>query len=125
MSSFHDDFRDFAFGLVRAQARLLQSGMRDDPNRVAPPDDGPEPTPFESLPFGQRLDAAEIACRRTLYRNSLIEALPEWDGYEAWLAKLVNSSISDAEVGRMAREAVVAYLQRVALRHEESLSEFT
>ena len=119
------NYFEYAVGLARAHAQLLQSGMRDDPHRVAPPEYDPERPDFESLPFGQRLDAADVACRRDLYRRALIESLPESDDYEGWLGKLLNSAVSDAEIGRRAREIVVAYLQRVALKHAEDLRDFT
>lgn len=79
---------------------------------------------FEDCSLLQQLDALEVACRNPFYDAARSEALPESDAYSQWLAQLTDSCISDAEIGRRAREIVAQYLQACALRRGDNLAEF-
>ena len=123
MNSFADDFRDFAFGLVRDQARLIQSGIADSPARVAPPEMESAPPAFGELSMSAQLDIAQTVCRRDPFLAALNEALVEHDKYHSFMRLLLDSCVPNAEVGRMAREMVLEYLQRVAVNHALDLGE--
>lgn len=79
---------------------------------------------FEDCSLLQQLDALEVACRNPFYVAARTEALPESDDYAQWLAQLTDSCISDAEIGRRAREIVAQYLQACALKRGDNLAEF-
>jgi hypothetical protein len=86
--------------------------------------DEPARPAFEDCSKLQQLDAIEIACRSPFYVGARTEALPESDEYAEFLALLTDSCISDAEIGRRAREIVAKYLQACALRRGDDLAEF-
>lgn len=72
----------------------------------------------------QQLDALEVATRHPFYINALTEALPESDDYAQFLAKLTDSCITNDEIGRLAREMALKYVEACAQRRGESLTEF-
>lgn len=123
MSSFADDFRDFAFGLVRDQARLIQSGIADSPARVAPPEFESAPPDFSELSMSAQLDIAQTVCRRDPFLSALDEVWVESDKMESFKRLLLDSCVPNADVGRMAREMALEYLQRVAVNHSQDLGE--
>ena len=69
---------------------------------------------FEDLPRSRQLRIAERLTRQGDYRAALVEALPESDGYDGPLRLAVDADVSDAEIGRTARELIFAYLADVA-----------
>lgn len=119
MAAVHSTLFDFAAELTRSHAAFL----RDDPGRVAPPEYAAAPA-FEDLPRCRQLDIAETICRRPSYHSALIEALPESDGYDGWLDATIDLNVSDAEIGRRARQLILDYLARVAaVRGDECAEE--
>ncbi|HEX5419643.1 MAG TPA: hypothetical protein VFY39_06565 [Gammaproteobacteria bacterium] len=115
----HSTLFDFAADLTRSHA----ASLRDDPARVAPPEYGPAGPGFEELPRPEQLDIAETICRRPTYRDALAEAMPESKGYDGWLKLIVDARVSDSEIGRVARELILAYLGRVAAGLGDDLAE--
>ena len=113
---------DFAANLVRTHAALA---LRDRP--LDPPDypEVLEAPAFEELPRSQQLRIAERLSRQAVYRAALLEALPESDGYDGLLKLAVDADVSDAEIGRTARELVLAYLQDVGEFRGENLAEIS
>ena len=113
---------DFAANLVRTHAALA---LRDRP--LDPPDypEVLEAPAFEELPRSQQLRIAERLSRQPVYRAALFEALPESDGYDGLLKLAVDADVSDAEIGRTARELVLAYLQDVGEFRGENLAEIS
>jgi hypothetical protein len=99
----------------------LRMSIRDDPQRTAPPEVSPEVRDFNDLPLMQRLDSVQRAIKRPVYKLALVEALGESDEYPTWLAQLVDSTVSDADVGRSARDIVCAYIAEVAQRRRDRL----
>ena len=81
-------------------------------------------TDYLDLPLARQLDAIEMACRRVTYQRARAEALPESNDYAQWLQQLTDSCVSDAEVGRRAREIVAHYMQDVAVLSGEDLVDF-
>jgi hypothetical protein len=49
-----------------------------------------------------------------VYKMALCESIPESDDYPAWLMKLIDPRVSDAEIGALAREMACAYVEEVA-----------
>lgn len=96
----------------------------DSPTRVGAPHHGPDPIPFEDYAMSEQLDAADIACRRERYAQARRDALPESDRYEAWLAKLMESSESVEDIVREARQIVLEQLQSCAELQGEDLIDF-
>ena len=111
---------DFAASLVRTHAALA---LRDRP--LDPPDypEVLEAPAFEELPRSQQLRIAERLSRQAPYRAALLEALPESDGYDGLLKLAVDADVSDAEIGRTARELILQYVAGVAAFRGEDLSE--
>lgn len=111
---------DFAANLVRTHAALV---LRDRP--LDPPDyqDEPELPAFEDLPRSRQLRIAERLTRQAPYRAALVEALPESDGYDGLLTLAVDADVSDAEIGRTARELILAYLADVGAVRGDELTE--
>lgn len=107
----------FAAGLVRTHAAAAFRERPIDPPELA---SGPA---FEDLPRREQLTIAETACARPAYRQALEEALPESDGYDGWLEATINVNVSDAEIGRRARELILEYLSRVAAVRGDDLAE--
>jgi hypothetical protein len=95
--------------------------ITDSPARTAPPEYGPERHDFNDLPLRDRLDAVSETIQRPIYKAALQEALCESDQYETWLRQLLDSSVSNADVGRAAREIVCAYIAEVAGHREEEI----
>lgn len=118
MAAVHSTLFDFAAELTRSHAAFL----RDDPCRVAPPEYTAGPA-FEDLPRREQLNIAETVCRLPSYRSALTEALPESDGYDGWLSAIVDVNVSDAEIGRRARQLILGYLGRVAAARGDELAE--
>ena len=113
---------DFAAHLVRAHAALA---LRD---RALDPLDCPEvieAPAFEELPRSEQLRIAERLSRQATYRAALVEALPESDGYDGLLKLAVDADVSDAEIGRTARELILGYLQDVGEFRGENLAEIS
>jgi len=86
--------------------------IKDNPQRVGAPDwdarfDHPH---FDELPLRERLDILQ----EPGYRLAVQEALFTSAEYETWLRQLTDSTVSDADVGRAAREIVCAYVAEVA-----------
>lgn len=79
---------------------------------------------FEDFSTIQQLDALEVACRNPFFAACRVEALPESDDFEKWLCLLTDSTITADEVGRVARELVLKYVQACAQRRGEDLAEF-
>lgn len=79
---------------------------------------------FEDFSAVQQLDALEIACRNPFFVSCRVEALPESDDYLAFLDALTDSCVTNEEIGRRARDIVLAYVQACAQRRGESLAEF-
>lgn len=119
MAAAHSTLFDFAADLARSHAAFI----RDDPARVTPPEYSPALPAFEDLPRFAQLDVAETVCRRESYRAALTEALPESNGYDGWLQAIIDVNVSDAEIGRRARELILDYLGRVAAVRGDELSE--
>lgn len=113
---------DFAANLVRTHAALA---LRDRP--LDPPDypEVLEAPAFEELPRSQQLRIAERLSRQAVYRAALLEALPESDGYDGLLKLAVDADVSDAEIGRTARELILGYLQDVGEFRGENLAEIS
>ena len=113
---------DFAANLVRTHAALT---LRDRP--LDPPEypEALEPPAFEDLPRSRQLRIAERLSRQATYRAALVEALPESDGYDGLLKLAVDADVSDAEIGRTARELVLTYLAEVAAVRSENLAEIS
>ena len=111
---------DFAANLVRTHAALV---LRDRP--LDPPDcpEVLEAPAFDELPRSQQLRIAERISRQGPYRAALLEALPESDGYDGLLKLAVDADVSDAEIGRTARELILQYVAGVAAFRGEDLSE--
>lgn len=122
--SIADDIRDFAFDMVRTQSKLMQSGIPDSPTRTACLECEVEKPAFESLPVRAQLDIAETVCRREPFFSALDEALVESDKYRSFMHLLLDSAATNADVGRMAREIVLEYLQKVAIAHMQDLADF-
>lgn len=59
--------------------------------------------------------------RFPIYKRALQEALPEFESYDEWLAKLLDSTISDSDIGAMARAIVRAYMKEVAAYRGDEL----
>lgn len=96
--------------------------ISDNPARTADLELSPATRDFNDLPLIQRLDAiCEKASVNVIYRMALDEALPMSDEYETWIRQLADSSVSDADVGRAARDIVCAYVAQVAQQREEEL----
>lgn len=113
---------DFAANLVRAHAALA---LRD---RALDPLDCPEvieAPAFEELPRSEQLRIAERLSRQPAYRAALLEALPESDGYDGLLKLALDADVSDAEIGRTARELILGYLQDVGEFRGENLAEIS
>ena len=113
---------DFAANLVRAHAALA---LRD---RALDPLDCPEvieAPAFEELPRSEQLRIAERLSRQPAYRAALLEALPEADGYDGLLKLALDADVSDAEIGRTARELILGYLQDVGEFRGENLAEIS
>ena len=113
---------DFAANLVRTHAALV---LRDRP--LDPPDcpEVLEAPAFDELPRSQQLRIAERISRQGPYRAALLEALPESDGYDGLLKLAVDADVSDAEIGRTARELILGYLQDVGEFRGENLAEIS
>ena len=113
---------DFAANLVRTHAALT---LRDRP--LDPPEypEALEAPAFEELPRSQQLRIAERLSRQATYRAALVEALPESDGYDGLLKLAVDADVSDAEIGRTARELILRYLQDVGEFRGENLAEIS
>jgi hypothetical protein len=97
----------------------------DNPNRIAPPDyyesaGGPA---FGELPIGEQLEIAEGVCRREPYASALLEALPESEKYRSFLSLALERSVSDADLGKLARGMILDYLQAVAVVNGDDLAE--
>lgn len=107
---------DFAADLVRSHAGAFCERPIDPPEFPAGPS-------FEELPRREQLDIAETVCRRPSYREALSEALPESDAYDHWLTLAIDANVDDAEIGRRARELILAYLARVAAVRGDELAE--
>ncbi len=111
---------DFAAELVRTHpSRVLRDRPLDPPEYP----DEPELAPFEELPRSRQLRIADRLSRQTCYRAALVEALPESDGYEGLLKLAVDADVSDAEIGRTARELILAYLAEVAAFRGDDLAQ--
>src|SRR5689334_13805800 len=80
--------------------------------------------PFEDFSTIQQLDALEVACRNDFFARCRLEALPESDDFGKFLCLLTDSTITADEVGRVARELVLKYVQACAQRRGEDLAEF-
>ena len=80
---------------------------------------------FEDLPRSRQLRIAERLTRQGDYRAALVEALPESDGYDGLLKLTVDADVSDAEIGRTARELILAYLADVAAFRGDDLAQVT
>ena len=91
--------------------------MRDNPQRTAPPDARLEHPYFNELPLAERLDIINEP-RFCIAVEEAIFTSPE---YETWLRQLTDSTVSDADVGRAAREIVCAYVAEVAEHRGEGL----
>lgn len=109
---------DFALDLARTGAGLL----RDNAARVAPPEYTERPG-FDELPYRRQLDIAETVCRREPYQRALGDALPESEGYERFLQLTIDPCVSDSEIGRTARELILAYLADVAAVRGDDLAQ--
>jgi hypothetical protein len=79
------------------------------------------PTDWNSLTRTEKLDAAEKAVRRPMYSRAMLEALPEHDRYPQWLGLMLDSNVSDEQIGRFARDMCLHYLKQVADAHNEVL----
>lgn len=94
--------------------------LRDNHARAGDPEFGPEAADFNTLPLVQRLDSIQRAIQRPMFKLTLVEALAESDEYPTWLNQLIDSSVSNEDIGRAAREIVCAYISEVArLKREE------
>lgn len=91
--------------------------IRDNPQRTAPPDTRLERPYFNELPLPERLDIVN----EPAYRLAVMEAIFTSSEYETWLRQLTDSTVSDADVGRAAREIVCAYVAEVAAQRGEGL----
>src|SRR5690348_12833247 len=102
---------------------LAPSQFPDDPNRVGPPADldGPE---FSTLPLAQRLDAAERLCRREVYKEALAEALVEGKLVDSLNRLILDSATSNEDIGQLAREIALDYLDRCAAARGEDIGDF-
>lgn len=107
---------NFAADLVRAHVRVA---FRERP--MDPPESAG--AGFEELPRCEQLTIAETVCCRPSYREALSEALPESDGYDGWLQATIDVNVSDSEIGRRARELILACLARVAALRGDELAE--
>lgn len=107
----------FASDLVRTHAAVA---FRERP--IDPPEFPAQPA-FEGLSRREQLDIAETVCRQPAYRDALSEALPESKGYDGWLQATIDVNVSDSEIGRRARELILAYLARVAAVRGDDLAE--
>lgn len=79
---------------------------------------------FEDFSTVQQLDALEVACRNPFFAACRVEALPESEDFAKWLCLLTDSTITADEVGRVARDLVLRYVQACAQRRGEDLAEF-
>ena len=113
---------DFAANLVRTHAALA---LRDRPLDPLDCPEVIEAPAFEELPRSQQLRIAERLSRQAVYRAALLEALPESDGYDGLLKLAVDADVSDAEIGRTARELILGYLQDVGEFRGENLAEIS
>lgn len=96
--------------------------ISDNPARTGDVASGPLTADFNDLPLAQKLDIIrEKAARWIRYRMAAGEAIPMSEEYEAWVQRLIDSSITDAEFGRLTREMVCAYVAEVAAVHMKSL----
>ena len=59
--------------------------------------------------------------RYPIYKLALQEALPESEGYDAFLAKLLDPALSNADVGAAARDIVCKYIHEVAAYRQDEL----
>ena len=113
---------DFAAHLVRTHAaRVLRDRPLDPPEYA----EALEAPAFEDLPHSQQLRISERLTRQGDYRAALVEALPESDGYDGLLKLAVDADVSDAEIGRTARELILAYLADVAAFRGDDLVQVT
>lgn len=110
------------FSLALDLARTQAGQLRDNPARVAPPEYSERPA-FEDLPRRRQLDIAETVCRREAYARALGDALPESDGYGAFLKLTIDPCVSDSEIGRTARELILAFLADVAAARGDDLAQ--
>jgi hypothetical protein len=96
--------------------------MKDSPQRTAAPEFGPETRDFNDLPLREKLDlASDAALKNLVYRMAADEALPMSEQYETWMRQVMDATVTDADVGRAAREIVCAYVAEVAGHRGESL----
>ena len=113
---------DFAADLVRTHAsRVLCDRPLDPPEHA----EALEVPAFEDLPRSRQLRIAERLTCQGDYRAALAEALPESDGYDGLLKLTVDADVSDAEIGRTARELILAYLADVAAFRGDDLAQVT
>lgn len=59
--------------------------------------------------------------RYPIYKRALQEALPESEGYDAFLAKLLDPALSNADVGAAARDIICKYVKEVAAYRGDEL----
>jgi hypothetical protein len=103
------DLFEFVADLVRAQhASVVPLRPR-------------RPVDWNTLTRTEKLDAAEKAVRRPLYSRAMLEALPEHARYDQWLGLMLDSNVSDEQIGRFARDMCLHYLKQVADAHNEVL----
>src|SRR5579885_151193 len=98
---------------------LADIGLSQSPGRVVPM--RRRATDWNSLTRAEKLDAAEKALRRPLYSRAMLEAIPEHDRYPQWLGLMLDSNVTDEQIGRMARDMALVYLKQVADAHGEVL----
>ena len=67
----------------------------------------------------------DFAANLVRTQAALLEALPESDGYDGLLKLAVDADVSDAEIGRTARELILGYLQDVGEFRGENLAEIS
>jgi hypothetical protein len=91
--------------------------IKDNPTRTASPDARLSRPYFADLPLPERLDIINEP-RFCIAVEEAIFTSPE---YETWLRQLTDSTVSDADVGRAAREIVCAYVGEVAEHRGEGL----
>lgn len=79
-------------------------------------------TAFDDLALTDKLDILATKFKNSVYECAVIEALPNSDEYELWLHKLIDSSYADADIGRLARQIVCAYVSEVARCRGDALA---
>lgn len=96
----------------------------DSAARTAPP--AGHGRAFSALTRREQLDIlARLYERRIPYADGIVEAVAESRQSDAFLKAALDADIDDADVGRRLRELLITYVEAIATRRGDDLTELS